>query len=164
MGLDRGILAIQEPLGEFYREVEVVSTEVAAGLEEVRRGLAEQSRLREERALVASLRQTRLALAKVERVVGGEVKLDSAERLAQEINQLQFSVEKLGGCPLVRESYGPRLARVCDTLHDWLDGALLQEVQGPGVCLARVCRVYSSIGRVQGAERAVRLEVVRWEG
>ena len=40
--------------------------------------------------VLASLRDTSLAITRLERVVAGDVGVDSAERLATEINQVPF--------------------------------------------------------------------------
>ena len=74
---------------------------------------------------------------------------------------MQFAVWRLGECKLVQEQYKPRLEVVCDKLNSWLDSALLDEIQGEGEELARLRRVYSSIGRVEAAECVVRENVVR---
>lgn len=161
VGLDKGILAIQDPLEDFHKEIQAVNADITTSLDMVRSRLARQSSLREDKAALASLKQTSLALAKIERVVAGEITTDSAERLATEINQLQFAVWKLDGSVLVQEVYRPRLESVCDQLHSWLDIALLEEVQNGGSQLSRLCRVYSSIGRVEGAELVVREGLVR---
>ena len=49
VGLDRGILAIQEPLSEFFREIQGVNGEVEGRLARVEGGLARQAALREQR-------------------------------------------------------------------------------------------------------------------
>lgn len=161
VGLDKGILAIQEPLEDFHKEIQAVNSDISSSLSMVRSRLSRQMSLRSDKAALASLKQTSLNLAKIERVVAGEITTDSAERLATEINQLQFVVWKLDESVLVQEVYKPRLESVCDQLHHWLDTALLDEVQNGGPHLSRLCRVYSSIGRVQGAEGVVREGLVK---
>jgi len=161
VGLDGGILALQEPLSEFNGTISTVNNDICSSLDVVRRGLAKQKGFREDREVLASLRDTSHAIARLERVVAGEIGVDSAERLATEINQVQFAVWRLGECKLVQEQYKPRLEVVCDKLNSWLDSALLDEIQGEGEELARLRRVYSSIGRVEAAECVVRENVVR---
>jgi len=161
VGLDGGILALQEPLSEFNGTIGNVNSEICSSLDVVRQGLAKQKGFREDREVLASLRDTSLAITRLERVVAGDVGVDSAERLATEINQVQFAVWRLGECKLVQEQYKPRLEAVCDKLNSWLDSALLDEIQGEGSELVRLRRVYSSIGRVEAAESVVRESVVR---
>lgn len=161
VGLDKGIIAIQEPLDAFYQEIQAVNSDINNSLDMVRSRLSRQLVLREDKAALTSLRETSQALTKIERLVGGEINIDSAERLATEINQLQFAVWRLEKSALVQEVYKPRLDSVCDQLHDWLDTELLQEVRVNGSNLSRVCRLYTSIGRVEGAERVVREGLVR---
>jgi len=161
VGLDGGILALQEPLSEFNGTIGIVNSEICSSLDVVRKGLAKQKGFREDREVLASLRDTSQAIARLERVVAGDVGVDSAERLATEINQVQFAVWRLGECKLVQEQYKPRLEAVCDKLNSWLDSALLDEIQGEGSELFRLRRVYSSIGRVEAAESVVRESVVR---
>jgi len=161
VGLDGGILALQEPLSEFNGTIGTVNNEICSSLDVVRKGLAKQKEFREDREVLASLRDTSHAITRLERVVAGDVGVDSAERLATEINQVQFAVWRLGECKLVQEQYKPRLEAVCDKLNSWLDSALLDEIQGEGCELFRLRRVYSSIGRVEAAECVVRESVVR---
>ena len=45
--------------------------------------------------MLASLRDTSHAITRLERVVAGDVGVDSAERLATEINQVPSGIEKV---------------------------------------------------------------------
>ena len=46
VGLDKGILALEAPLQQFQREILAVNSEIGAGLQVVREGLARQAALR----------------------------------------------------------------------------------------------------------------------
>ena len=99
VGLDQGILKIREPLESLNTEITGAREELGSCLDKVRLKLARQERIRQEKEMLASLQQVAANTAKVERMLGtgvrAELNTDTAERIATDINQLNFVLWKM---------------------------------------------------------------------
>jgi len=86
---------------------------------------------------------------------------DTAERIATDVNQLNFAVWKIKDATMIQQML-PRLNAVCDALNSWLDLTTLKGVKGKDIrTLSRCCRIYATIDRIVAAETLVRDQVVR---
>jgi len=168
VGLDKSILGVQEPLVTFHQEIQKVNENISSSLTMAKDKLARQAVIRAEKSSLANLQQIADTLAKVERMVAGLVgqevgkSQDTAERIATDINQLNFAVWRMKDSALVAD-IEPRLTEAVDQLNAWLDSALLAAVRGEGdeLNMSRCCRVYSAIGRVAEAEQLIKEQVIR---
>ena len=99
VGLDQGILKIREPLESLNTEITGAREELGSCLDKVKVKLARQERIRQEKEMLASLQQVAANTAKVERMLGtgvrAELTTDTAERIATDINQLNFVLWKM---------------------------------------------------------------------
>ena len=96
VGLDQGIIKIRDPLVGFSGDINKVKDEVSECLEKIRSKLARQEKIRQEKEMLGSLQQVAVTTTKVERMVGeGDLTTDTAERIATDINQLNFAVWKM---------------------------------------------------------------------
>ena len=99
VGLDQGILKIREPLESLNTEITGAREELGSCLDKVKVKLARQERIRQEKEMLASLQQVSANTAKVERMLGtgvrAELTTDTAERIATDINQLNFVLWKM---------------------------------------------------------------------
>ena len=99
VGLDQGILKIREPLESLNTEITGAREELGSCLDKVRVKLARQQRIRQEKEMLASLQQVAANTVKVERMLGtgvrAELNTDTAERIATDINQLNFVLWKM---------------------------------------------------------------------
>jgi len=162
VGLDQGIERLKSPLLLLQAEVEAVNESIEATLGEVRVKLELQEKVRGDKARLQNMQHILHSLAKLERVLGNQEQLsmDQAERIAADVNHLDFCVWKMDGAAVV-EDVSPRLASLCDVLHGALDASLVRAVRGQDVdCLARCCRIYATIDRIGKAENLVREEII----
>ena len=96
VGLDQGINAIRDPLGVVNEEIIEARSELSLVLDNVRRKLSRQERIRQEKEMLGSLQQVAAITNKVERMVmSGDLTTDTAERIAADVNQLNFAIWKL---------------------------------------------------------------------
>ncbi len=177
VGLDKGIAQLEEPLKKYRGEV----LEVQSALDETLAALHEKLQRREglyaKKIALQNLEHITHTLDKVERLLGlssgserrepVEMSGDLVERVATEINHLNFCVSKCRASSFVEEMR-PRLKSIGDHLHASLESQLLEAVaaSGGGVksssdVLKRCLRVYATVDRVADAENLVRVRVVR---
>jgi len=96
-------------------------------------------------------------------MVGAELSTDTAERIAADINQLNFALWKMKESKFIQQ-LEPRVIRVCDALNTWLDVTCLEAIRtGNSSQLSRCLRIYATIDRVAAAEKLVREEIVQPE-
>ena len=99
VGLDQGIISIREPLDSFNDEIVSAKLELETCLETIKGKLARQERIRQEKEMLAGLQRVSAITVKVERMVGAELTTDTAERIAADINQLNFALWKMKVSP-----------------------------------------------------------------
>ena len=85
----------------------------------------------------------------------------SAERIATDINQLNFTAWKMKESKFICEMQ-PRLTAASDGLNSWLDQTAISVIRDNNTSsLSRLLRIYATIGRISGSERLVREEIIR---
>ena len=182
VGLDQGIIKIQSPLVDFQAEISTAKAELSGRLETVKTKLARQEKIRQDKEKLSSMQEMSRVIGKVERLLGGEINTDigescnnrvemrpqcnqhlTAERIATDINQLNFSAWKMKESRFIVEMQ-PRLTAVCDGLNSWLDQTVITVIRDNNTAsLSRLLRIYATIDRVAAAERLVREEIIRPE-
>ena len=96
VGLDEGIDKIKEPLVGYNDEIKLAKENLSSCLDQVKAKLSRQERIRQEKEMLGSLQQVAATTVKLERMVGsGDLNTDTAERIATDINQLNFAIWKL---------------------------------------------------------------------
>ena len=95
VGLDQGIIKIREPLDTFTDEIRSVKEELESCLENIKTKLARQEKIRQDKEMLASLQRVSSITVKVERMIGAELTTDTAERIAADINTLNFALWKM---------------------------------------------------------------------
>jgi len=168
VGLDKDIAKLGEPLGNFRSEVQGVTSDLDAALTALDQNLAKRKVLQGRKAQLQNLEHIIETLAKVERLLASSASAEDAlpgdlvERVAAEINHLNFCVSKCTASALVRE-LRPRLDTACNRLHRSLEAQLLAAATSSEANseLKRCLRVYASIGRAADAEAVVRARIVR---
>ena len=105
VGLDQGIDRIKEPLKVFHQEIETANGDIKDSLESVKAKLSRQETIRRDKERLSSLQEVAATLCKVERMVGEQnIDCDTAERIATDVNQLNFAVWKMK-VEMVRNSH-----------------------------------------------------------
>lgn len=162
VGLDEGIDKIKEPLVGYNDEIKLAKENLSSCLDQVVAKLSRQERIRQEKEMLGSLQQVAATTVKLERMVGsGDLNTDSAERIATDINQLNFAIWKLKDSMFIQQM-SPRVTAACDALNTWLDDTCLSCLRDNNIQqLSRCLRIYATIDRVSAAERLVREEIVR---
>jgi len=163
VGLDQAIDKIRDPMLGFHKEIEMVNNDIKSSLQLVKTKLARQETIRKDKERLSNLQMIANTLSKVERMVGGaaEQTTDTAERIAADINQLNFAIWKMKDAALVKQLL-PRLEAVCDSLNSWLDSTTLKAIKDRDIStLSRCCRIYATIDRIGAAENLVRINIVR---
>jgi len=162
VGLDEGIDKIKEPLVGYNDEIKLAKENLSSCLDQVKAKLSRQERIRQEKEMLGSLQQVAATTVKLERMVGsGDLNTDTAERIATDINQLNFAIWKLKDSMFIQQM-SPRVTAVCDALNTWLDDTCLTCLRENNIQqLSRCLRIYATIDRVSAAERLVKDEIVR---
>jgi len=162
VGLDEGIDKIKEPLVGYNDEIKLAKENLSSCLDQVKAKLSRQERIRQEKEMLGSLQQVAATTVKLERMVGsGDLNTDTAERIATDINQLNFAIWKLKDSMFIQQM-SPRVTAVCDALNTWLDDTCLTCLRENNIQqLSRCLRIYATIDRVSAAERLVKEEIVR---
>ena len=179
VGLDQSISQLEAPLIAFRSHVEEVRAAVAAAHAAVKEKLRRRDEIHQKKVALQNLEHITNTVAKIERLLGlgaaaakagGELSGDLVERVATEINHLNFCVSKCESDTFVAE-LNPRLCAIGDCVHGTLEAQMLEAAEGaaatdgerarPENVLKRCLRIYATIDRTGDAERLVRERLVR---
>lgn len=184
VGLDQSISQLEAPLVAFRSHVEDVRAAVEASHAAVNEKLRRRDEIHKKKVALQNLEHITNTVAKIERLLGlgaGKVRVedlsgDLIERVATEINHLNFCVSKCESATFVAE-LNPRLGAIGDCVHGTLEAQMLEaagavssggategsdgEKGRPESVLKRCLRIYATIDRIGDAERLVRERLVR---
>ena len=195
VGLDQSISQLEAPLIAFRSHVEDVRAAVAATHAAVNEKLRRRDEIHQKKVALQNLEHITNTVTKIERLLGlgaatataaagkagsrsGEdLSGDLIERVATEINHLNFCVSKCESDTFVAE-LNPRLGAIGDCVHGTLEAQMLEAAESvaaasesaaaadgerarPEHVLKRCLRIYATIDRTGDAERLVRERLVR---
>ncbi len=176
VGLDQSIDKLEEPLIEYRKRVADVKGELGETLDVLQEKLRQREALYGKKMALQNLEHISNTLAKIERLLGlsigssseippsVEMSGDLVERVATEINHLNFCVSKCRASTFVKEIQ-PRLKIIGDHLHGSLESQLLDALstsEGGGAEVLRRClRVFATVDRISDAESLVRTKILR---
>ena len=182
VGLDQSISQLEAPLVAFRSHVEEVRAAVEASHAAVNEKLRRRDEIHKKKVALQNLEHITNTVAKIERLLGlgaaGKARAedlsgDLIERVATEINHLNFCVSKCESDTFVAE-LNPRLGAIGDCVHGTLEAQMLEAAEAvssgagseserarPEGVLKRCLRIYATIDRIGDAERLVRERLVR---
>ncbi|TRY61811.1 hypothetical protein TCAL_05704 [Tigriopus californicus] len=168
VGLDESLLNLERPLLVYKDEVLASKQSLCQTWECLHETLARREHVYAQKTALQNLEHIIGTLNKVERLLGlsgddsePELSGDLVERVAAEINYLNFCVSKCQASSFVEEMQ-PRLKLIGDRLHGSLESQLLDAVaQQNTEVLKRCLRIFATVDRVREAEALVRLRVIQ---
>lgn len=168
VGLDESLQNLERPLLVYKDEVLASKQSLCQTWECLHETLARREHVYAQKTALQNLEHIIGTLNKVERLLGlsgdesePELSGDLVERVAAEINYLNFCVSKCQASSFVEEMQ-PRLKLIGDRLHGSLESQLLEAIaQQNTEVLKRCLRIFATVDRVREAEALVRIRVIQ---
>ena len=172
VGLDKSIQHLEEPLLRYREALQIVRDALDDTLATVHGKLKQREAVYAKKIALQNLEHITNTIAKVERLLGlnapspsseppSELSGDLVERIATEINHLNFCVSKCEASSFVAELQ-PRLEVIGDKLHGSLENQLLESIAQHDVeTLKRCLRIFATVDKIQDAETLVRVKIIR---